>query len=559
MVAAAGAVEVGEDLARRRAGLVVVAVVVQERASRRSKASSIASAAEEAWGAGRGDGGLTDWLMAAPAAKATPTLVGTRDRCSLRRIEGIIGGHAVRWFSPCVLGTKTGRLATMLIRWVRRLLGAGAGRSTPVSRHAAPPGNPSRHPPMRRRPLLDRTGRIAGQECLAPPQWAPSIQSALGLLRDARAGAARPTGAGQTASAVSPASPAAASDGLALVAWAAVAGIDAALPADPARASWPGQWVTLPSMPPGRASDPAQQAWRRGGALLGVRDRPPEACSDVDFVHLRAVPGGLDTLRLAVQRWQEARRGLPIVVTGLETLEDIERMLASGVRLAGGRLDCSAAPLVARTLQPAAHRICVLLNDLALDHDTAQIAATIRADLNLAWRLLRVANSPALGLARRIESIDQAVTLLGRNELRRWLGVLLLAAGEGRPAGPALQLSALVRARLLETLAHPRPMAAADAAPSTLFTLGLLAQLPLLLQVPPALAFEPLRLAGPLRQALLERRGPLSPHIALLDVLEGDDEAALALAAQPWGGVAVVNEALREAWAWAESAALAAQ
>ena len=46
------------------------------------------------------------------------------------------------------------------------------------------------------------------------------------------------------------------------------------------------------------------------------------------------------------------------------------------------------------------------------------IAATISADPNLAMRLLQLANSPFYGVARHVISIEQAVILLGRAQIR---------------------------------------------------------------------------------------------------------------------------------------------
>jgi hypothetical protein len=65
---------------------------------------------------------------------------------------------------------------------------------------------------------------------------------------------------------------------------------------------------------------------------------------------------------------------LPLVALGLESVDEIERVLAAGIALAGGRFAKGGVEMPARPLQAAAHRICALLNHLALDHDTATIA-----------------------------------------------------------------------------------------------------------------------------------------------------------------------------------------
>jgi len=45
------------------------------------------------------------------------------------------------------------------------------------------------------------------------------------------------------------------------------------------------------------------------------------------------------------------------------------------------------------------------------------VADAVRADVALTYRLLRYANSPALGLSRGVDSVEQAVQLLGWQKL----------------------------------------------------------------------------------------------------------------------------------------------
>jgi EAL and modified HD-GYP domain-containing signal transduction protein len=302
-------------------------------------------------------------------------------------------------------------------------------------------------------------------------------------------------------------------------------------------------------LPTGQALDAATaKSLRQRGVLLGVPDGPPGQAPLADFVVLRATAGGLDTLLLSAQRWHEARPRLQRVALGLEGIDDAERALAAGVTWAGGRFDGPTAGAArALPLQSAAHRICALLNDLALDRDTVVVADAVRADVALSYRLLRYANSPAIGLSRGVETVANAVTMLGRAELGRWLSVMLLSAAAGRQASAALQEDALARGRLLELLGRQRQVAHAE----RLFTLGLMSRLHLLLQMPLAAALEPLRLSDDVRLALLQRHGPLADYLALVDELEGEDEVRFGALCAPWGGIDPVLAEAEAAWAWA--------
>ena len=183
-----------------------------------------------------------------------------------------------------------------------------------------------------------------------------------------------------------------------------------------------------------------------------------------------------------------------------------------------------------------------------MDRDTAVVAEAVRADVALSYRFLRYANSPSIGLRRSVESVDDAVSLLGRKELYRWLSVLLTSVGESRQASRALQESALARGRLLENLARQRQ----DPAPQTLFTIGMLSLIEVLLQTPLAEALQPLRLSEPVRLALLSHQGPYAEYLTLAQTLDGDDAAAVEAMAAPFGGVGPVQAMADEAWAWAQ-------
>jgi EAL and modified HD-GYP domain-containing signal transduction protein len=264
-------------------------------------------------------------------------------------------------------------------------------------------------------------------------------------------------------------------------------------------------------------------------------------------VLLQGGAAGIDSLLLSVQRWREVLPRVRLVCTGLQHLEDVEQLLQAGVDLASGDLGRSRSAPPPRALGAAAQRIVGLLNDLAQDRDTSVIADAVRGDATLTYRLLRYANSPAIGMKRAVEAVDDAVQLLGRGELRRWLSVQLVNAGPSRVAASALEQAALARGRLLEALARQL----GDAQPGAHFTLGLLSMIEPLLQVPLAQAVAPLRLAAEFEAALLRRTGPWSDRLALLELLDaGQSEAAGALALQLGLDQKQLEILVQAAWDW---------
>ena len=435
------------------------------------------------------------------------------------------------------------------LKQLRRLIGGPAVSLPAVGLAAAPPATHRVDVPVAvmpgfglRLPLVGAQGQVAGFECV----WPQALAQRLAARGDDGDGVA---GAAHQALLMAATQPVLDSGRAALMQ------LPAAVLARPAVAdqSRAGMWLLVPDL----ATLPIAlaAALRARGVRLGVPDGPPDAAPAADFVGLQGSAGGLDTLLLSAQRWHEARPRLPLVATRLAGVDDVEKLLRSGFTLAGGELSRSAAP-PGQTLNAAAHRICELLNHLALNRDTALLAEAVRGDVALAYRLLRYANSPAMGLSRGVDSVEQAVMLLGRKELQRWLCVLLMSAADGRPAARALQEQALARGRFLELLAR----AHSEPEPEALFSMGLFSMLEVLLRVPLQEAVAPLRLGGAATQALLQAQGPWAPHLALAAALDGAgsvDSADAPTLALRWGGLPAVQALADEAWAWASAVSAA--
>ncbi|MFO1022979.1 MAG: HDOD domain-containing protein [Planctomycetales bacterium] len=79
-----------------------------------------------------------------------------------------------------------------------------------------------------------------------------------------------------------------------------------------------------------------------------------------------------------------------------------------------------------------------------------ELANIISQDIGLSYRLLQFCNSSAVGIGRKIESILQAVTLLGMSRLRMMVTLLTLKELNSKPL--AVVQTAMMRARLCELL-----------------------------------------------------------------------------------------------------------
>lgn len=175
-------------------------------------------------------------------------------------------------------------------------------------------------------------------------------------------------------------------------------------------------------------------------------------------------------------------------------------------------------------------KLLELLALIAKDADTAELDAIFRQESKLSYSLLRLVNSAAIAPSRPITSFAQAINLLGRRQLQRWLQLLVYAdPNNGQHPNPLLQKAA-ARGHLLETLAAQGASGAAteelrDAA----FMVGSFSLLHVLLNMPMSEIVHQLPLAEMVTSALTEHGGTLGLLLGVVEAAEARDLQTAAL------------------------------
>ena len=132
-----------------------------------------------------------------------------------------------------------------------------------------------------------------------------------------------------------------------------------------------------------------------------------------------------------------------------------------------------------------------------------ELEQVISRDVGLSYRLLRYLNSAYFSLPRRVESVRDALTLLGERQVKRWATLVGLAGIQDKPH--ELLVTALVRGRLCELLA---PAFGQDAERDACFTAGMFSVVDAMLDRSMADALAELPLGDELTAALLDQAGP---------------------------------------------------
>jgi c-di-GMP-related signal transduction protein len=178
--------------------------------------------------------------------------------------------------------------------------------------------------------------------------------------------------------------------------------------------------------------------------------------------------------------------------------------------------------------------------------DPRQIEDVIKSEASFCYRLLRYLNSAVFGFSREIHSVRHALSLLGEDEVRRWLRLVAMM-GAGRNKTSDLVLSALVRARFCELLASTSQHGGSD-----LFLMGLLSLMDAILEMPMASLLESIALGQETKAVLLGEANHLRPLYLLVLALESADwQNASALTKQLHLSEKGVAEKYWQAMQWA--------
>lgn len=302
---------------------------------------------------------------------------------------------------------------------------------------------------------------------------------------------------------------------------------------------------------------PRMQALRERGFSLGLFRQPRNAAYTdaillADFGAIDVGSNDANTLRdySAALRARENNHSVLMFGCNIDTVDDYRFCYQWHFDFFHGKFSVSnTRPATESSTDPHKVQLLHLMRLVQSDAETPEIVEAMKQDPLLTFRILRYLNSPALGLNHRIESLSQALIILGRQRLSRWLSVLLFSVREPNVGDWLLVESALTRGRLMEVLgAQSMPEKPHD----LLFMAGIFSCIDRLLRRPMAEILDDIPLPEEIRVVLLDRTGPYAP---LLDVAEACDafdmtrmeSTALAAGFQPH----MVNRALLSATAWA--------
>lgn len=234
---------------------------------------------------------------------------------------------------------------------------------------------------------------------------------------------------------------------------------------------------------------------------------------DIIKIDVQAVPAqALPALVAALNG-----RNKKLLAEKVETVEEFEACMALGFEYFQGYYFARPAILSGKKIAPSELVILRLLDLINSDADDAEIERAVKRDALISLNLLRLVNTPAAGARGRIDSLTEALSVLGRQQLQRWLQILLYA----RPGAavelnsPLLQM-ATTRGKLMELMTQKVQGASAE----TGFTVGIMSLMDALFSMSMQEILGTVVVADEVRAALLEREGVLGDMLRVVELLD---------------------------------------
>ncbi len=157
-----------------------------------------------------------------------------------------------------------------------------------------------------------------------------------------------------------------------------------------------------------------------------------------------------------------------------------------------------------KVVDTATHGAMSLVNALQdVDVSIEKISTLVYQNPTLSFQLLRILNNPVCGLSKKVDSIKDAVVLIGLRELKKWALLITLTSSSDQPK--SLFKILLARGSCCQKICEDKYPELTDAA----FTTGLLSGIDTLFGVEKRVILKQIALSNDISSAILSGSGNL--------------------------------------------------
>jgi EAL and modified HD-GYP domain-containing signal transduction protein len=251
---------------------------------------------------------------------------------------------------------------------------------------------------------------------------------------------------------------------------------------------------------------------RQRGHHIALDDFAPQRTAPelLDLVDIVKVPfPNFEPEELASMSPALIRRGLKLIAKTVATIEQFEH--ANQLGFDGFQGDFLQRPQRFHSHRAPRNGFATLRLVATVqnpDCTMREVEQMISQDLSMSYRVLRCINSSFYNLPQKVDSIRQALVLLGMDNLRQLCSLAALQQLENRP--PSLFVTAMARAHMCEQLAR----LAGQSPTAPYFITGLFSMLDVLMGMPMAKIVDELPLSPMVENALVAGDGDAGAALA---------------------------------------------
>lgn len=199
----------------------------------------------------------------------------------------------------------------------------------------------------------------------------------------------------------------------------------------------------------------------------------------------------------------------------IETSEEFDLAVKMGYDLFQGYFFSKPLMVNAKEVESFRSNAAQIIQELGhAEPDIGHISCIFTQDPGLSYKLLKLVNSAYYGIRRPIESIRQAIMLIGTDELLLWLHLIFLKSLQTKDNRELIKQS-IVRAKMLSLLMPSCPSHSSDC-----FFVGIFSSLDAILNKDMESALEGLPLSDLVRDTLLGQETQITPFLSLVLALE---------------------------------------
>ena len=230
-----------------------------------------------------------------------------------------------------------------------------------------------------------------------------------------------------------------------------------------------------------------------------------------DIVKIDFIVSSKDERIAMCQRF--ANKSFTMLAEKIENHDEYQEALDLGFSYFQGYFFCKPEVISRKDVPGFKLNYLLFLQELNRpDLDYTNMEAIIKRDIGLSFKLLRYINSVSFGWRKKVESIKQALVMLGERPLKKWASLAAFTSiAEDKP--PELLITSLVRASFCEAIAADAGMKGKEL---DLFFIGMLSVVDALVDRPIKEILDEINISDEVKEALTGGETPAANVLQLI-------------------------------------------